>query len=309
MDIQTSSGELLDVANYVSHLAVYDAPLSATRVLAHYHAGLYAWGHPFGERSGDRCERVLDEIGWPDELRNIDTGDTVHGPYLPAAQSALAYLRSVETTEDGGLFFGPDGRLRLRGRQAKWITPDPLVTFSDDGAGVVYSDIVLDGNSVDPIRNIVASSYQTGYLKVSDATSTGAYGDSDELLSLPTIDSADTARGIANYRLRQRKDPKMRIPMLTVKPRSQPDDAFDAVLGLDLGDIIGVEITPKGIGSQIAKTLAVQGIAHDIRETGEWTTRLYLSPADDTAEGHPYLIVGDATYGRIGAAAGNAIPF
>lgn len=322
----------LGAVNTVSHVAAYASPLSAARIRAHYEAGVRAWGHPYGERSGARCERVLDEVGWPGELRSIDVGDTVHGPYLPGAQSALGYMRSVETAEDGALFFAADGRLVLRGRQAKWdgpklavlladdgvpllgdddelLTSDEPITFSDNDTGVPFADIELDSNSVDPIRNIVASSYQTGYLKVDDTVSRTAYGDQDETLSLPTVDSATTARGIASYRLRQRKDPQTRIPQLTIRPRTLPAESFHAVLGLELGDLIRVRFTPRQIGDPIVKTLAVQGIAHDVRPGGEWTTVLYVSPADDSAVDRPYLVVGDATLGRIGADAGNRIPF
>jgi hypothetical protein len=52
----------------------------------------------------------------------------------------------------------------------------------------------------------------------------------------------------------------------------------------------------------------VEGITHTFTDSHLETT-LYLVPAQDTYSAHPWFRLGDATYGRIGAAAGNALPY
>ena len=307
---ETASGGVGLYRGSYAHLAVYPYG-NEPDWQAHYLAGITAWGHPYGERSGARIERVLDEIGWPDALRDLSTGDTVHGPHMPARQSALQYLRQVAAGEDGLLYIAADGKVTLRDRSWQWKQATSG-TFSDDGAGLPYSDIVIDANSVDAIRNEVAVSFRSGdgYVSVRDATSVEDYGPSSDPVDANTVDSSTTARALANYRLRTRKDPRTLITELEVKPRTKASTMMPAVLGTDIGDVVTVERTPAGVGSQVVKTLAIQGLAHSINANGEWTVRYYLAPAPTSGADAPYLLVNTSgAQSLIGAASGNLIPF
>jgi hypothetical protein len=299
-------------ADALAHVAFYPTTLSAARITEHYLAGIAAYGHPYGERSGGRVGRVLDEAGWPAADRTLSTGDTVHGPYIPDRQSAMGYMQDAETAEDGYLFIGKNGNVVLRDRNWQW-TQASVGTFSDDGSDIPYEAITIDANSLEPLRTAVSVTYgpNDAYLKVEDATAKTAYGPAFEALSTPTLDSSLTARSLAQYRLRAWKDPSTRITELTVQPRAKAATAYPVVLALELGDRITVERTPGNpvVGSQIVKSLTVQGISHSIDVDGTWLTTLYLSPAPALGTAVPYLIVGDATYGQIGAGPGNKIPF
>lgn len=294
----------------VSHLAVYTTAPSAVRITEHYIAGVTAYGHPYGERSGGRIARVLDEIGWPAADRDIGDGDTVHGPYLPVRQSAMKYMRDVETAEDGYLFLDGQGRVVLRDRQWQW-TQTVSVAFSDtpSGAELDYTDIELDSFTAAAIRTSVSASFMNdGYVFNEDATARDAYGPEGEPLSVPTIDSAAQARALTVYKLRAMKDPQSRITELTHTPRILNATAWPKILGLQIGARVTVERHPQAVGTAIVKTLVVQGIEHRIDPVW-WETRLYLSPAPATYTEVPYLLTGDATYGRTGAVAGNKVAF
>jgi hypothetical protein len=296
----------------ISHVAVYTTAPSAVRVAEHYAAGVAAYGHPYGERSGDRIGRVLDEIGWPAADRTLGNGDTVHGPYTPNRQSAISYMQDVAVAEDGLLFIGRDGKVVLRDRQWQW-TRSSAGTFSDDGADNTYEGVTIDANSIEPMRTAVSATYgaNNAYLKVQDATAVTAYGPLLEPLSVPTVESAAQARALANYKLRTTKDPLTRITELRVQPRSKPATTYPVLLGLEIGDRIVVERTPGNpvVGSQIVQSVTVQGYSESITVEGVWLTSLYLSPAPTVATAAPYLLTNDATYGRTGAAAGNKVAF
>lgn len=316
----------------LSHVAVYGAGTEPDWE-KHYLAGITAFGHPFAERSGARIDRVLDEIGWPDDLRDIAVGDTVHGPYLAGRASALTYLRDVETAEDGYVFVSADGKVTLRDRQWIWMTSARHLVFDDDGEPVIdedtseqvttldppvfscdgpmkFADITIDSHSVDVIRNIIPVDYGDDgkQIRVKDNSSVEAYGPAEEPISIPTVDRSDVARNLADYRLSEWKDPRTRITRLLVWPRSRPL-TFHTVLGFDLGARARAEIAPLGIGDPIVQEVNVEGIEHDITPRGEWVTNLYCTPAVETAFEAPYFIVGDPVYGVTGAAAGNKIPF
>lgn len=297
----------------VSHIAVYvGTSPTAARVAEHYLAGVTAYGHPYGERSGARISRVLDEIAWPAADRTLGNGDTVHGPYLPERQSAITYMQDVAVAEDGLFFIGRDGKVVLRDRQFQW-TRTSSGTFSDDGADLPYEGVTIDANSIEPMRTVVSATYgaSNAYLKVEDATNVTAYGPLLEPLSVPTIDAAAQARALANYKLRTTKDPLTRITELRVQPRAKAATAYPVLLGLEIGDRISVERTPGNpvVGSQIVQAVTVQGYSESITVDGVWLTSLYLSPAPDTYIDGPYLLTNDATYGKTGAVAGNKVSF
>ena len=291
----------------ISHLAVYSTAPAAARWLAHYEAGLHAYGHPIGDRSGTRIGRVLDDVGWPSGQRDLSTGDSVHGPWFPAKGSALGYLREIEVAEQGYVYITNDGKVAFRGRNWIWAKSSEA-TFSDDGAGLSYENVEIDANSVDNVRNVITVTNMDSEVTVRDATSVTNYGTQDDSIGSRTVIGTQNARNLADYRLRSMKDPASRITSLVVHPRLAPTTMVPAVLGLELGDVITVERTPQGVGSQIVKTVVVQGVAHSVTR-GVWDVQLYLSPAPLSRTAAPYLIMGDSTYGKIGATAGNKVPY
>jgi len=297
----------------VSHLALYGtaaAPQTSTEWNAHYVAGLTAYGHPFGETGGARITRALDDAGWSPSLRSIDAGQTPQGPYEPGGQRLMGYLRSVERSEQGMVFFDVAVNLNFVDRQALWKLAS-AVTFTDDGGAgdAKYTDQVR-GSHHDTIRNIVTTSYaSTGGITRRDSTSITNYGEAAELIQCPTIATAEIASSLSAYVLRQQKDPATRISRLTVPIRvSGGDNEAAKVLALDIGSKVTVERTPMGVGSQVVKTLLVQGIRHSIR-VDQWVTTLYLSPAPASNTDSPYLTIGDATLGKVGVTASNLISF
>jgi hypothetical protein len=292
----------------VAHVAAYTTVPSTTRFAAHYFAGTHAWGHPTGEMSGARIGRVLDEIGWPAGLRDLDTGSTPHGPYEPAGRSALEYLRLVEAAEQGFVFLAGDGTVTLVDRSAI-LTSTATYTFSDDGSDTPYVDVVIDSNSVHAIRNKVRVTFGERTRDVSDSTSVTAYGPAQDTITADTLESGAVAGELANYRLRLSKDPQTRIEQLKIAPRARPATAIPATLNLELGARANVERTPQGVGSAIDKDVLVQGLHEQLDVDGTWNVDVYCSPAPANYVSAPYLRLGDATYGRIGAVAGNRVPY
>lgn len=291
----------------ISHLAVYDAPLSSTRIAAHHNAGRHAWGGDFVEFPGARVSRVLNEIGWPSGTRDIADGGIELGEYLPSQRSALDYIREIETTEQGLFFVGPDGDIVFRDRGWQFDQTS-VADFGDSGSDLPFVDVVPDGNTVDVVRNQVKVIYNgsDSNVVVEDATSIAAYGYGSDSLSTPAIQTIGPARGLASFKVRVGKDPRTRVSSLLVMPRSDPTNLFPAVLGVDLGEVVTVSFTPLGVGSASTFTTSIQGVRHSVGR-GRWDVEFYLAPA--VSESGPYWKIGDATLGRIGAAYGNLLSY
>jgi hypothetical protein len=116
------------------------------------------------------------------------------------------------------------------------------------------------------------------------------------------------ARQLGAFRLRARKDVATRIPMIRIKPRKATSTYLPTLLGLELGERVVVNRRPTGGSGSFSLSCTVQGIHHNIA-ADNWTTTLYLSPILSSYTEAPYLTMGDATYGKIGATAANKVPY
>jgi hypothetical protein len=292
----------------VAHVASYVTVPSTDRFQQHYLAGLTAWGHPYSERTGARLDRILDNIGWPVGRRDLSDGNSRHGAYLPAGRSALDVMRECNEPERGILFVGTDGSIAFRDRNWLWTSDVGVEPSFGDATGDKFTDVIIDANTVEALRNSVQVTWANGTYTKTDVASVAAYGPANLTLSVPTQESRSQVENLAAFIFRTQKDPATRITRMTINIRRDATVLSYVVAGFELGQRIIVTLTPQDIGSALTKTLTVQGIQHDIG-TDEWTATLYLSPAWETYETAPYLTLGDATYGQIGAVAGNKVPY
>ena len=308
--VQPRAGSTVNPACY--GLAVYSASLSSTRIGDHYQAGLTGWGHPLGDRAGARIGRILNAVGWPAGDRSLSTGSTVLGVYNSDG-STLSALQTIADTEQGLLFVDGSGNITLRDRQWQLTNSSATTsqaTFGDAGSETPYADIEIDGNHLDYIRNVVTVTYTGSSVTVKDTTSVTAYGEQADSVAANALPASGgyVARQLAAFRLRMRKDAKTRVPMVKVLPRVKTSTHLPTLLGLELGERVTVKRRPNGGTGTIDQTCTVQGISHQITPD-RWTTLLYLAPSVPSYTEGPYLTLGDATYGKIGAVAGNKIPY
>ena len=300
----------------VSHFAVYrDTTLSATQVQTHYLAGLTAYGHPWGERAGQRIGRILDNVGHPAVDRNIGTGETVLGQWTPASAYALDEIRACEDTEQGLFFMSADGKATFLDRQYTYTgtrAVNSQLTFGTGAGEIPPYDLVIAGNDIDFVRNVVTVTYPNGSVVAKDQASVNLYGEQSDSVSaaeLPTW-GGSLARILALWRLDRRDMPVSRVPMLTVKPLTDVANWALPLLQLELGDRVRVINRPSTGTGNFDQFCTVQGIAHNISADGNWTISFYLSPCPLSYTEGRYLTVGDATYGVIGeSATPNVVPY
>lgn len=234
-----------------------------------------------GEDTGARINRVLDNIGWPTEERNVATGKTtVQGTDLSANAWAEVCLNA--DTEIGEVYFDVDGKLVFRNRWG--IITDSRsataqATFGDAAGGELgFTDIVLAAD-LQQTKNLIRLSRVGGAQQVaSDATSrteyrTRTWGRSD-LLHQTDTEVADYAA----YVLSLLKDYEVRIDQITVNPLGDPANLWPQVLGRKLGDRVTVKFTPPGGGARISRDVFIRGISHDIG-TATWQTTFVFQDA------------------------------
>jgi hypothetical protein len=293
----------------VAHLAVYDSELTAARVLAHYHAGISGGRQ---DTVGARLDAIADYAGLVDAGLYSGTNLTPN-TYLGRADlsgSVLSVMQSAMTTDQGRLFVNSAGVLAPQGRTADMA--DLAVNFTSNGTladsgSLAYSEVPIDSNNVDLIRNAIYVSIDGATISVTDDASITQFDEQEESITAE-LDQPHDARNLGLSRLRRFADPTSRIPSVQLRPRSATDARYPIVFGVELGWRFVVQRTPQGIGSAISKNVTVEGITHTI-DGAQWITDLYLAPAVTSYTEQPWFIVGDAVYGEIGLSDGNQIPY
>jgi hypothetical protein len=300
----------LSGAQSFSNLAVYSAVPTSWPTNT-YLAGVTGYGHPFGDRCGARAGRVLDIIGWPAADRSLGTGDTVLGPVFPAARSAWSLLTEAAEAEQALLFISGDGLVTMRDRQWQWNNTrarTAQITFGDQAGETPYVDISIAARDLEHMRNTVAvTAGGSASVIVSDSSSVTTYGVQDATVSVPALPNSYLARQLGAFLLRLRKGLATRVPSIEINGRTSTT-VLGEIIDLELGDRVVVNRRPTGGTGSYSLAMTVQGIAHSA-SPDRWTTRLYLSPAQPSYTEGPYLTMGDATYGDIGVAAGNLVPY
>jgi len=275
----------------LSEVIWYDTDLGATRVTDHYDAGTAPWA---SQLTSERINAVLDEVDWPSGLRDIDTGLSTMGPFLDAGVSALdAILQAVET-EDGQLWVDGAGNLVFRNRHAR-STSTIDDTYSDDGADVKIFDHEWTRDDLE-LFTVAQVVDVDGNVTEVTAASEPTYG--PRVISRSTYTESETEPSdYADWLAGRFGVSRTRFERLDA--RAFPDSANDrwaAMLSRDLGDLLNVEVNPKGGGATIDDDWFVEQIrltAH----AGMYEMTMQLSPA----AGQRMWVLGDSTLSVLGS--------
>jgi hypothetical protein len=232
---------------------------------------------PTAQLSGARVNAVLDrpEVDWPAAEREIDTGNsTMLGALVAEGTSVLEYLQLVSNSEFGDLFIGKDGKVVFRERNAVPNTPN--LVFSDEVVAGVYQGIQFASvNNVYGSENlynrILISNASSPALEASsaDTESQTVYGPRSYSQSNLLVASQSELQFLADYLLARFKEPQYRFESLTVVMDTLSEANQDAVLDLEIGDIVLVRFEPSDIPPAIEQYVRIIGISHDWTSTSK----------------------------------------
>jgi len=270
---------------FFAHVALFDTDIGTTRIADHSAAALA----PLDNQTADqRIGWVLDELGWPTNLRDLEVGYTSLGPAtFKPGDAALAYLRLVTASEDGLLFLTADGTLRFLDRYWRYLDTLATVsqfTFTDAAASSTgYAEFDLDLDD-ELLVNVARFTRRDGVEQVAtDATSVGIYGEAEKQQANLLQRTDAEVRALAEWTVATRGTPLPRVPKIRVPLHRYSAADQATVLGLDLGHRVTCVRTPQGVGSAISLAFQIDGIRNDVGG-GEWWWEAYVSPVpEDTA--------------------------
>ena len=94
--------------------------------------------------SGARINAILDQIGWPNSMRDVDAGLSTMQADPGTARTALAAMQNVELSEYGALYVDASGSFVFQDRAltASSVAGTPTVFSDIAGAGIGYANAV-----------------------------------------------------------------------------------------------------------------------------------------------------------------------
>jgi hypothetical protein len=244
-----------------------------------------------GDLTGTRINQILDQIQWPNSMRDVDAGQTTVQNDPGTLRTSLFAMQTVATTEYGALYVDASGSFVFQDREltTESITL-PTTDFNDDGTGISYVDAnwvlndVLIYNKATVTRTGGTPQVATNQASI-DKYFLHSFNEKD-LLMETDAEALDFARAY----VASRQETSIRCDSIDLDLYTPNYNAgIIAALDLDFFDPITVTTTQPG-GSTISKTLQIFGVQNFITPNSFKTTFTTLEPIIDG------FIIG---YGRI----------
>jgi hypothetical protein len=220
--------------------------------------------------SGARINAILDQMGFPASLRNIDTGDIYVQADPGTVRTGLNALKNVEFAEMGAFYIAANGYATFKSRTNVTKTNDayPYYVFSNDGlgypgyVGITFANddkLVVNQCSVTNVGG-TAQSYQ-------DADSVAKYFP-HTVTQTNVVGNSDTdALNVARLYVAARKTATIRIDNITLDLNT-PNYDYGIRYALAMDYFSTIKITNvQTNGSTIQKTLQIMGSSYRITPT------------------------------------------
>jgi hypothetical protein len=239
-------------------------------------------GASAGDLSGVRVNEILDEIDWPQSMRDIDTGLTTLQADPGTTRTALQALTTVAESEYGALYVDATGSFVFQDRDVTVasIAATPTL-FADDGTGIDYFDAAWILNDV-LIFNKATITRLGGTAQVAtNQASIDKYFLHSYFLDGLLMESDAVALDYAQAYVASRAETSIRCDAIVLDLYTPNyDPGVVAALDLDFFDPITVLTTQPG-GSTIEKTLQIFGVRMNITPNSWKTTFTTLEPVID----------------------------
>lgn len=252
-------------------------------------------GATAGDLSGTRINQILDQISWPNSMRDIDAGLTTVQADPGGARTSLQALQNIELSEYGALYVNASGAFVFQDRTVTVgsVYKTPIV-FNDNGTGISYFNAVWILNDVLIYNSAQITRLNGTTQSFSDQASIDKYFIHSYNQQNLLMQTDAEALNYAKSYVASRAETTTRCDYLTLDLYT---DSYAAgiVAALDLDFFDPVTITTNQPGSStLSKTLQVFGVSHDITPNSWKTTFTTLEPIIDG------FIIGSSLYGILG---------
>lgn len=248
-----------------------------------------------GQTTGTRIGKILDQIGWPAGMRDIDAGQTTVQADPGTLRTSLGAMQLVTSTEYGSFYMDALGNAVFQDRAltSSSVAGTPVI-FNDDGTGISYNNAIwkLDDTLIFNKASITRTGGTT-QVAFNQASIDKYFLHSYQEQNLLMESDAEALNNALAF-VASRQETSIRCDAITLDLYTDNYDAgILAALDLDFFDPITITTTQPG-SSSLTKTLQVFGVSHDIKPTNWKTTFTTLEPIIDS------FILDSSQYGVLG---------
>jgi hypothetical protein len=246
-----------------------------------------------GQTTGTRINKILDDVQFPNSMRQIATGEATCIADTGTVRTTLDAIKNAEFSEGLGAFYmSPDGSAVYKSRSEVTASLGNTATAFNQTTGIPYRNVKYAFDDKLIINDVRFTRTGGTVQNVFSQTSIDKYfphGLNQENLIAET--DAQVLGAAQNY-VNTRKETTIRIDEMLVD-LLDTDVPTDTLIGLDYFDNLDITNVTES-GSTIQKTLQAQGFAWDISANKMQVAITTLEPIVDG------FIIGSNTYGIIG---------
>jgi hypothetical protein len=248
-----------------------------------------------GQSTGTRIGKILDQIGFPTNMRTIAAGQSSCQADSGILRTSLGALKNVEFSEQGAFYIDGSGTAVFKSRNEVVSSISGTPIEFNQTTGIPYRNLVyaFDDKLIINQANITRTGGTAQFAQ--NATSVAKYFPHQYSASDLVVDTDASALNIARTYVATRAETTIRIDAMTVD-LLDPAVPTDTMIALDYFQ--NVRITNVGeAGSTIVKTLQVQGLTWNISPNAMDVTVTTLEPITDG------YVIGSSERGIIGISA------
>jgi hypothetical protein len=249
-------------------------------------------GSTAGDLSGTRFNQILDEISWPESMRDVDAGLTTLQDDPGTTRTSLAALQTVTESEYGAFYVDATGSFVFQDRNVTVgsIGATPTV-FSDTGSGIYYQNVSWILNDVLVFNKATITATGLTAQVATNPASVEKYFLHSYYLDGLLMQTEQVALDYARAYVASRAETSVRCDFIELDLYTPNyDTGIVAALDLDFFDPITVITTQPG-GSTLEKTLQIFGVSNVITPNSFKVMFTTLEPVIDG------FIIGNVDYG------------
>jgi hypothetical protein len=261
-------------------------------------------GTAAGQDTGTRINTILNDISWPTNLRQIETGGTESLCQADPgnARTALQAIKNVEFVEQGAFYINGEGNAVFRSRAYIMSKSGKNPTsFANDGTGINYSGIAFANDDKTIINDAIVTNIGGTAQESYNQTSIDKYFQhSLNQNNLVGYSDAD-ALNIARIYVASRAYNSIRIDSITLDMNTINYSAgITAALSMDYFNTMAIKNVGQN-GTVIQKTLQNLGQAYEITPN---TFDVTLTTGEPIVAG---FILDSTIYGVLGDPLGESV--